>query len=261
MCHRAGARPPARAALGGAPTTSLRQAPTTTSSRRSATARLRATTRSLDWRTTTAPCTIGAPSRSSTCRGPGAPGAGAAICSSRRGRRSVRAAIRPYRRTLLAAANLARELADPDRLARAALANTRGYASSADGVDGQRVSVLRAALAAYPVADSPTRAALLAFELLADGDWRLRDDLSDEALGMARRVGDRATLARVLTQCGVARWRAQTVGDIQADLREAEQLAERLEDRQLAALPRTRMQRGDGERRSAGVRPAGNACE
>ena len=144
-----------------------------------------------------------------------------------------------YRQTLLAAAGIAREVGDPDRLARAALANTRGYASSADGVDGQRVAVLRAALDAYPVADSPTRAsllALLALELLTDLDWRLRDDLSDEALAMARRVGDPATLARVLTQCGVARWRAQTVGDIQADLREAEQLADRLEDRQLAAL-------------------------
>ncbi len=144
-----------------------------------------------------------------------------------------------YRGTLLAAAALAQEIGDADRLARAALANNRGYASSADGVDRDRVLVLNAALEAYGDDDSPTRAALLALlalELLPDDDWRLRDELSRDALAMARRVGHPATLARVLTQCCVARWRPQTVREIQADLAEADELAQRLEDGALAGL-------------------------
>ena len=144
-----------------------------------------------------------------------------------------------YRRTLLAAAALAQELGEPDRLARAALANSRGYSSSAEGVDRDRVAVLRAALDAREGTDSPTRAALLALlavELVNDPNWRLRDELTDEALAMARRVGHPGTLARVLTQCCVARWRAQTASEIQADLQDAEQLADRLKEPQLAGL-------------------------
>ena len=138
-----------------------------------------------------------------------------------------------YRQTLLAAARMARELGEPDRLARAALANSRGYASSAEGIDRDRVAMLRTALAAYDESDSATRAALLALlalELVTDGDWRHRDELTAQAIGMARRVGHPGTLASVLTQCGVARWRPQTVADIQADLLEAEKLASQLGD-------------------------------
>ena len=144
-----------------------------------------------------------------------------------------------YRATLLSAAALAQEIGSPDRLARAALANSRGYASSAEGVDRERVGVLEAALEAYDDIDSPTRAsllALLALELQAAPDWGLRDELSATALAMARRIGDRGALARVLTQCCVARWRPQTVAEIQDDLDEARQLADRLGDSALAGL-------------------------
>ncbi|HEX8158730.1 MAG TPA: hypothetical protein VF526_15200, partial [Solirubrobacteraceae bacterium] len=143
-----------------------------------------------------------------------------------------------YRRTLLDGARLAQDLHDPDRLARAALANNRGVFSSGQGVDRERVVVLHAALAAYDRADSPTRAALLALlslELVTYSDWRLRDKLSDDALAMARRVGDPRTLALVLTQRSVTQWTpSRTLAERRANLREAGELADRLQDPLLA---------------------------
>ncbi|MEA2187265.1 MAG: hypothetical protein QOK16_2276 [Solirubrobacteraceae bacterium] len=143
-----------------------------------------------------------------------------------------------YRQTLLDGSGLALELRDPERLARAALANNRGVFSSGQGVDRERVAVLHAALDAYDITDSPTRAALLALlalELLTDSDCRLRDKLNDEALAMARRVGDQRTLALVLTQRSVAQWTpTQTPAERRANLREAGELADRLQDPLLA---------------------------
>ena len=142
-----------------------------------------------------------------------------------------------YRRTLLDGARLAQELHDPERLARAALANNRGFYSSGEGTDRDRVLVLHAALDAYDVTDSPTRAALLALlavELVMDDDWRRREKLSDDAVAMARRVGDPRTLALVLTQHGVAQWTPQMLPERQANLREAGELADQLEDPLLA---------------------------
>ncbi len=145
-----------------------------------------------------------------------------------------------YRQTLLDAARLAQELQDPERLARAALANNRGMFSSGEGIDRKRVSVLRAALDAYDRADSPTRAALLALlalELATDHDPRERDGLNDEAVAMARRVGDPRTLALVLTERWVAQLApSETPAEREANLREAGKLVEQLEDPLLAGL-------------------------
>ena len=108
-----------------------------------------------------------------------------------------------HRRTLLDGASLAQELRDPDRLARAALANNRGLHSSGYGVDRERVATLEAALDAYDPADSPTRAALLAtlaLELAMAPDTRRRETLHEDAIAMARRVGDRRTLGLVLAR-------------------------------------------------------------
>jgi predicted ATPase len=144
---------------------------------------------------------------------------------------------RAYRQTLLDGADLAQHLDDSERLARAALANNRGFFSSLEGVDRDRVSVLRAALDGYDSTDSPTRAALLALlalELLWDQDWRLREKLSDDAVAMARRIGDPRTLALVLTQHGMTQLAPQTLPERIANLREAGQLADRLKDPLLA---------------------------
>jgi tetratricopeptide (TPR) repeat protein len=143
-----------------------------------------------------------------------------------------------HRQTLLRAAALAREVGDSERLARAALANNRGFNSSAQGVDHERVAVLEAALVALDDADSAVRAELLAqlgVELIADGDWRRRAQLVDDALEMARRVGDPATLARVLTQHSVGKLNPNTLSARVAHLREAWRLADSTEERLLAS--------------------------
>jgi DNA-binding SARP family transcriptional activator len=142
-----------------------------------------------------------------------------------------------YRQTLLDGARLAQELHDPERLARAALANSCGVLSSGHDLDRDRVAVLRAALGAYDVADSPTRAALLAvlaLELGTDHDWRRRDKLSDNAVAMARRAGDPHTLALVLTQSALTKLRPQTGPELRTNLREAIELSARLKDPLLA---------------------------
>jgi predicted ATPase len=106
-----------------------------------------------------------------------------------------------YRETLLEAARLAASRGDACRLARAALANSRGgMFSSTNSVDEERVAVLEAALDAMDGSDLATRARLLA-NLGIELVWALDRDqaaLSNEALGLARRLGDQATLAHVL---------------------------------------------------------------
>jgi DNA-binding SARP family transcriptional activator len=109
-----------------------------------------------------------------------------------------------HRETLLAAARLAAERRDADTLARAVLANARPIFSSTVGeVDDDRVASLEAALEATKDDEAPTRARLLAVlgtELVFAGDRDRRVRLADEALALARRAGDDATLAQVLLQ-------------------------------------------------------------
>jgi DNA-binding SARP family transcriptional activator len=134
-----------------------------------------------------------------------------------------------YRDTLLRAAGMAQELDDDQRLGQAALANTRGLQSSSQGVDHARVGVLETALSRLDGGDSATHASLLvqlAVELVGDGDWRRRTQLSDAALTMARRVGEPGTLARVIIQRVVAQWNPSTLTDRRGALPEALQLAE-----------------------------------
>ncbi|MBV9413662.1 MAG: hypothetical protein JO363_01675, partial [Solirubrobacterales bacterium] len=146
-------------------------------------------------------------------------------------------------------------LQDSGRLARAALANNRGLFSSAHEIDRERVSVLQEALAAIDRDDSPTRAqllALLAVELLAGTDWRHRVRLSDEALAMARRVGDRRTLAMVLNQRFVTLWGPRTLAERETNAHESAQLANQLNDPLLAFYAaafgsHATMERGDLE--------------
>src|SRR6202011_3043145 len=49
-----------------------------------------------------------------------------------------------HREVLLDAAHLAERLGDSDRLVRAALANSRGWASQAGGIDDEKIAVLEA---------------------------------------------------------------------------------------------------------------------
>ena len=157
-----------------------------------------------------------------------------------RGEAERRAGDPAYRDTLLAGARLATELEDPERLARAALANNRGFFSSTGGIDEERVSVLNNALKAYDTTDSPTRARLLAHlgvELVHSPDWDRRARLSDEALAMARRTGHAETLAIVLNQRFAALWGPRTLSERRAVAAEAVEIAERVDDRTLAFYP------------------------
>src|SRR5207237_2908266 len=98
-----------------------------------------------------------------------------------------------YRNTLLRAARLAQELDYPDALARAALANHRGYFSVVERIDRDRIAVLEAALDVCGRADSSLRARLLvtlAAELTFTPERDRRHRLADEAIAMARRLGE-----------------------------------------------------------------------
>ena len=107
-----------------------------------------------------------------------------------------------YRETLIEAAWAADRAGDTELLARAALANSRGWQSRTDGtIDEERLAVLNRALAAVG-ADAPgTRARLLALagtEQIYTKPIEERLALSEEAVTLARAGGDRATLVLVL---------------------------------------------------------------
>jgi len=119
-----------------------------------------------------------------------------------RGVAQRRASDPGYRESLVNAARLARQLGDTDTLVRAALANTLGNVwTGVLQVDAERVEILEAALEAVGGDDLAARARLLAtlgLELAWEPEARRRLALSEEALRIARALGDSATLAHVL---------------------------------------------------------------
>ena len=136
-----------------------------------------------------------------------------------------------YRETLLHAAELASELGDADLLAEAALTNTRGQWSSAGEVDTERVRTLEAALTAVGHEDSSVRAKLLV-QLGVEIFWHDPDlrrlEYADEALAMARRLGDEACSLAVLTSRQIACWTPDRVPELVAELSELVPLVERI---------------------------------
>lgn len=96
--------------------------------------------------------------------------------------------------------HLAAEIDDAERLAAAALAGSRGFWSASRRVDTERVSTLELALATLGDRDQRLRCRLLADLAgeLVHTDAEAVRRLSDEALDIARRLGDTATLACVL---------------------------------------------------------------
>jgi DNA-binding SARP family transcriptional activator/class 3 adenylate cyclase len=119
-----------------------------------------------------------------------------------RGNAQRQAGDEGYRQTLLDAAELAQRVGDVWALARAALGNTRGHMwTGCYIVDSARIEVLEAALAALGQTNAAVRARLLAtlgLELAWAPDPSRRLALSQEALGIARSIGDPAVLAHVL---------------------------------------------------------------
>src|SRR5690606_17296031 len=122
-------------------------------------------------------------------------------------------------------------LGDGERLAKAVIAESRGYFSLVFVVRHDVVERIETALRLLPDGDSTTRAhllALLAAELhFADEPERMLA-LVDEAVSMARRTGDPSVLARALAiRCDSVPWPVRNDPDAtRRDLEELEALAE-----------------------------------
>jgi class 3 adenylate cyclase len=103
-----------------------------------------------------------------------------------------------FQATYLAAAEVARRLKDGERFARAAL----GYGSvfSIGVIDQQIVSLMEEALAAIPEGDSALRARLIARlgREIYFGSLEESEQMREDAVEMARRVGDKLALVEVL---------------------------------------------------------------
>jgi class 3 adenylate cyclase len=156
-----------------------------------------------------------------------------------------RQAGRPeFRETLLGASRLAERLGDGDRAARAALANSRGFASTFGAVDAERVAALERALALNRDGDPARRARLLALqamELQFDPGHERRRALADEALAVARTAADARVLPYVLRDHFHAVWSADTLPGRLRTAEEMTELARRGDDplAQIWALDRT----------------------
>jgi len=138
-----------------------------------------------------------------------------------------------YRETLLRAAAQADELQDTDRMARAALANSRGFASAFGAVDEERLAVLEKAIEG-DCASNPARCAELlaleAMELQFDSDHVRRRALADEALALAREAGEPRVLPYVLRDHFHATWSADTLATRRETAAEMLDLAHSLND-------------------------------
>ena len=132
------------------------------------------------------------------------------------GRAAKKAGDPSARQTLIEAAHLADGLGDGVRMARAALACSRGMFSLLGSVDVDLVDALERALVLLDDADSPLRASVLAVlgaELTYSQDRARHREACDLAVAMARRVGDPVCLARVLTLYASTQWRPDRVAE------------------------------------------------
>ncbi len=138
---------------------------------------------------------------------------------------------RSYRGTLERAAQIAGDSDDADLLVRAVLADSRGFYSAAGVVDRGRTERLRQALEAIGPEVSARRARLianLAVELTFEHNPRPRQQLSDDALAVARQLDDPATLLHVLLQRQTAIRFPETLQVRRAEAAEAVALAREL---------------------------------
>ena len=144
------------------------------------------------------------------------------------------------RSAFAAAVELARELGDPECLARAALGFGSGHGSGVGvewGVpDATLVGYLEEASAALPPRDSPLRARILARLALAlyfVGNVERTGALSAQATEMAARIGDMQTLAMTLSASRGALWGTDDLERRLAATAEIRRLAEQVGDEEL----------------------------
>ena len=157
-----------------------------------------------------------------------------AVGEARMAASDVPAARTAYQR----AGELARRIGSPEALAQAGLG--LGLEITSGIVDPVQVGLLEEALAALDAADSPLRAQVLAGlarALVSSPQVERRLALSEDAVRMARRLGDPATLAAALFGRHLAIWgseRAEVTGERLAIATEAVGLAEQIGDRAMA---------------------------
>ena len=136
------------------------------------------------------------------------------------------------------AGELARRTGSPEVLAQAGLG--LGLEITSGIVDPVQVGLLEEALAALDEADSPLRARVLAGlarALVSSPQVERRLALSEDAVRMARRLGEPATLAAALFGRHLAIWgseQAEVTGERLAIATEAVGLAEQIGDRAMA---------------------------
>jgi tetratricopeptide (TPR) repeat protein len=114
-----------------------------------------------------------------------------------------RAGLGSIRARYLEIGRAAAEAGDVEALCQAALGPSRGFFSQIGEADEEQIELLRTALAASGTTEDRVRAQLMA-TLASELTWlrgdRERFELADAALAVARSAGDKATLARVLSQ-------------------------------------------------------------
>ncbi len=150
-----------------------------------------------------------------------------------RGLAERRAGRSTGRTALLHAFDLAMGIGDLSRAAAAVLALNRGFFARIGRPDRALVKALEQVIAAQPPGDSPVQAdllATLASELVWAPDGERRFALSDQALAMARRIGDRGALARALLLRNMTISAPDTLDERAAECAELLELAEDLED-------------------------------
>jgi len=141
------------------------------------------------------------------------------------------------RETFFEAADLARRIGEAELRAHAALGFGGGLeASEVSGhVDETSVRLLQEAIAALPTGDSALRARLLG-RLAAATYWsaplQQRDALSQEAIEMARRLGDPGVLVASLSSRRYALWSPENIDERLRDTREILRLAEEVGDKE-----------------------------
>ena len=140
------------------------------------------------------------------------------------GRAAKRAGDPAARGSLVDAARLADRLGDGERMARAAIACSRGMFSSLGAVDDDLVDLLERALVLLGDEDSPLRASTLAAlgaELFYSQDREHQREASEASLAMARRLEDPVSLSSVLNFFIGSLWRPDRVAqrlDLAAEL-------------------------------------------
>ncbi len=143
------------------------------------------------------------------------------------------AGLADHRQTLLDAGERAKELGATDLMVAAALANGRGFLSKLGYKDEERVAAREAAIAAVGSAATAERALLLsslAGELEYSSPYEERRALIDEALDIARGVGDQFTLGTVLNRFAISFAVPHTLEERQQTTAQARTIAHELGD-------------------------------